>query len=875
MQKGLQRAKSEWTHRLEDLQHKMTHSSINGSTHGTTAKSSPASTKITPFQTLLRLFAHDEQALQHLDVVFATDDGAALTFYVPQLLSFLLHGALYSSPVLEDWILDKCEQSPFFAHRCYWFLRAWCLHLPAQARTPSAPLSRRNSNNSMTGNSFGAASLYLANETSTGLAPFLDEPVSPDAGRSICKPRDLSLEQDKFLPEEREMIERLMNSVQHRGEIASLELQPQEHPIRRGKRDKEFDNSPLSMVQAAESGKIPVDPATGYPSVRHFDALVGASGILGNVGFPVSSTSKPHADTNNATEQFDRTPQFLDALIFLAEHLFTIPREERSETLRQQLKSLECELLPCNSIYVPIGNCRHRVWRIAAEESIPISTKERVPCIVALEVIDYVSAARTHDSSSAWNMLRGGNSKRGTAKENGSTDASSHCNDQNKSMENTTITTSDVAIPAALLSEAVIVAEWRYGQRAPLRRVSLLDKVATSVKAVGAGLKKEVKSQLDQLRERGSSEEMLSLAPLADFLGADSGLDANIDEKIASGADRRVQKKKMDVEHGEGGCCKGIDDDNHSVHSLVSLGQWSSPPTKALSQAEGKDDVNDLVMKRKDLRDLRRRLNRELPELNRRSSPLPYGSDTEEDPTDRSLPNKKPPLAVRRPSGDDRIPDVDLSLTKSTRTPPVVFRESWDTKEERVRQRSALGHVPGWRLLPILIKANDDLRQEQLASQLIQRMAYILAREKVPVWLCPYEILALTDRAGIIEAIPDTISLDSLKKNSSNYTNLLAFFHAHYGEGTEELAAAKANFVESLAAYSIVCFVLQIKDRHNGNILLDKFAHIIHIDFGAFDIYMRFKRSNVFHSCTVLYDMVLIIEGIFPDNINISFVYLS
>ncbi len=80
----------------------------------------------------------------------------------------------------------------------------------------------------------------------------------------------------------------------------------------------------------------------------------------------------------------------------------------------------------------------------------------------------------------------------------------------------------------------------------------------------------------------------------------------------------------------------------------------------------------------------------------------------------------------------------------------------------------------------------------------------------------------------MIDVVPNATSRDEMGRAKVN--DLLDFFVAKYGgEDTIEFQKARLNFIQSMAAYSVVCYILQVKDRHNGNIMIDGEGHIVHI----------------------------------------------
>lgn len=175
----------------------------------------------------------------------------------------------------------------------------------------------------------------------------------------------------------------------------------------------------------------------------------------------------------------------------------------------------------------------------------------------------------------------------------------------------------------------------------------------------------------------------------------------------------------------------------------------------------------------------------------------------------------------------------------------ATFGEAWSLKKERIRKSSPYGWMKNWDVLSVIVKTGADLRQEAFACQLIQVCDKIWHDADIPVWVKRMRILVTGESSGLIETITNGVSLHSLKRSltlatiesGQNPRGRIATLKDHFVKAfgppeSDAYKAAEDAFKRSLAAYSIISYVLQLKDRHNGNVLIDNEGHIIHIDFG-------------------------------------------
>lgn len=99
----------------------------------------------------------------------------------------------------------------------------------------------------------------------------------------------------------------------------------------------------------------------------------------------------------------------------------------------------------------------------------------------------------------------------------------------------------------------------------------------------------------------------------------------------------------------------------------------------------------------------------------------------------------KPEGVTIQPSASDDKSAEDESIIRRelNKADPsaVVFSESWASKQSRIRAASPWGHLAAWNVLSVIVKTGTDLRQEQLATQLIELFGKIFRDEGSECWV--------------------------------------------------------------------------------------------------------------------------------------------
>lgn len=125
----------------------------------------------------------------------------------------------------------------------------------------------------------------------------------------------------------------------------------------------------------------------------------------------------------------------------------------------------------------------------------------------------------------------------------------------------------------------------------------------------------------------------------------------------------------------------------------------------------------------------------------------------------------------------------------------------------------------------VVFKYGDDMRQDQLIIELFEVMDNIFQNASMNLHITTYKVLAFSKEFGCCQFITDSTAIMNLITEKRTIRQYLR-------ENNGDLDKQIEIFTKSLAAYSVMTYVLSIGDRHDNNILVVKDGRLLHIDYG-------------------------------------------
>lgn len=193
---------------------------------------------------------------------------------------------------------------------------------------------------------------------------------------------------------------------------------------------------------------------------------------------------------------------------------------------------------------------------------------------------------------------------------------------------------------------------------------------------------------------------------------------------------------------------------------------------------------------------------------------------------------QRPRMSTDFSSSTPPPPELQHLLSVPQNIKAIQTKERWSAKEARIRAHSRFGGEHGWKLRSVIVKYGVDGLQEQLSLQLLRLFSYIFETTNEVALLKPYDCLVIDGDASLIEPLLNAESIHQLKKHNNCIPLNEYFIRKWRGPDSPEFEVAQRTFMRTLIGSSVVCYLLQLKDRHNGNIMIDDEGSIVHIDWG-------------------------------------------
>jgi hypothetical protein len=130
-------------------------------------------------------------------------------------------------------------------------------------------------------------------------------------------------------------------------------------------------------------------------------------------------------------------------------------------------------------------------------------------------------------------------------------------------------------------------------------------------------------------------------------------------------------------------------------------------------------------------------------------------------------------------------------------------------------------------LKKFLYKA-DNLKKDFIITQIISLMIYYIRRElQLDFKFINYHIYLLKNDYGLIEVIDDSYTIYDIR----NKLGMSILNYILESNPQETVESVRNKFINSLAVYSVITYLLGIGDRHLDNIMVHRSGYLFHIDF--------------------------------------------